>query len=94
MARFAKVNPSVPQSSISLISTSQLQRLNKEKGEALLLFGRNYPYVGRFPDIDEYQFPKLEAPAFQKKVRRKFPFKTITSIVREHQDNFANWFTD
>ncbi len=77
-----------------LISTSQLQRLNKEKGEALLLFGRNYPYVGRFPDIDEYQFPKLEAPAFQKKVRRKFPFKTITSIVREHQDNFANWFTD
>jgi type IV secretion system protein VirD4 len=41
-----------------LISTSQLQRLSKEKGEALILYGRHYPFVTELPDIDKYQFKK------------------------------------
>lgn len=77
-----------------LISTSQLQRLNKEKGEALLLFGRNYPYVGSFPDIDEYPFPRLEAPAFVKKERKKIRHRTLLEILKEHEQNLPNWFTD
>jgi len=39
-----------------LISTSELQRLKKETGEALILHGRNYPFVTELPDIDEYKF--------------------------------------
>ena len=39
-----------------LISISQLQRLKKECGEALILHGRHYPLVSKLPDIDEYQF--------------------------------------
>lgn len=38
----------------SLISPSELQRLSKEKGEALVMHGRNYPYIAAFPDIDDY----------------------------------------
>lgn len=39
-----------------LISTFQLQHLNKEKGEALMLSGRNYPCIVNLRDIDDYDF--------------------------------------
>jgi type IV secretion system protein VirD4 len=39
-----------------LISISELQRFKKEYGEALILHGRNYPFVTELPDIDEYKF--------------------------------------
>ncbi len=37
-----------------LISPVQLQRLRKERGECLMLLGRNYPYMAHMPDISEY----------------------------------------
>ena len=45
----------------ALISVSQLQRLSKETGEALILCGRNYPYISHLADIDEYPFADLPA---------------------------------
>lgn len=50
----------------ALISVSQLQRLNKDTGEALILCGRNYPYIAHLADIDEYPFahvPSVPLPA-------------------------------
>ena len=41
---------------IPLISTFQLQHLSKEKGEALVLSGRNYPCIVNLRDIDDYDF--------------------------------------
>ncbi|MCL2528680.1 MAG: type IV secretory system conjugative DNA transfer family protein [Defluviitaleaceae bacterium] len=41
-----------------LISISELQRLRKEKGEALILHGRQYPFMAELPDIDDYAFKK------------------------------------
>lgn len=38
----------------ALISVSQLQRLSKERGEVLMLLGRNYPYIANLPDISRY----------------------------------------
>ena len=38
----------------ALISTSQLQRLNKDKGEVLILLGRQYPYIAHLADISDY----------------------------------------
>ena len=49
-----------------LISVSELQRLSKERGEVLILHGRNYPFVTELPDIDEYKFksyPSLKPPS-------------------------------
>nr|WP_129734446.1 type IV secretory system conjugative DNA transfer family protein [Parabacteroides goldsteinii] len=53
-----------------LISVSKLQRLNKERGEALVFHDRLYPYVTTLADIDSYidssyflgnvEFPKNE----------------------------------
>ena len=41
-----------------LISVSELQRLDKAKGEVLLLYGRKYPFITELPDIDEYDMFK------------------------------------
>ena len=46
-----------------LISISELQRLDKQKGEALILHGRQYPSIFEIADIDSYpMFKGFEAP--------------------------------
>jgi len=50
-----------PQTRIPLISVSQLQRLDKNRGEALVLCGRLYPYLSRLADIDSYPFAHMES---------------------------------
>ena len=40
-----------------LISPSELMRLDKGKGEVLILHGRHYPFVTELTDIDAYPFP-------------------------------------
>ena len=46
-----------------LISVSELQRLDKSKGEALIIHGRQYPIISEVADIDDYQtFKGYEAP--------------------------------
>lgn len=37
-----------------LISVSELQRLDKEKGEALIMHARQYPIIAEIADIDQY----------------------------------------
>ncbi|MCR5209390.1 MAG: type IV secretory system conjugative DNA transfer family protein [Lachnospiraceae bacterium] len=37
-----------------LISISELQRFNKQKGEVLILHGREYPFITYMADIDSY----------------------------------------
>lgn len=51
-----------------LISVSQLQRLDKERGEALILCNRMYPYIAHLADIDDYPFASaapLELPTLR-----------------------------
>lgn len=41
-----------------LISVSELQRLDKDKGEALIMHARQYPIISEVADIDEYSMFK------------------------------------
>jgi len=45
---------------VPLCSEFDLQHLNKEKGEALVLAGRNFPCLSNLKDVDEYPFAKGE----------------------------------
>lgn len=45
-------------SSRRLISVSELQRLDKNKGEALIMHGRQYPVISEIADIDQYEMFK------------------------------------
>lgn len=51
-----------------LISVSELQRLDKEKGEALIMHARQYPIITEIADIDMYDmykgFPAAEMEPF------------------------------
>ncbi len=47
-----------------LITVSQLQRLDKTKGETLLMCGRLYPFISQLADIDEYCFEKIRPVPF------------------------------
>ncbi|MFI3141201.1 MAG: type IV secretory system conjugative DNA transfer family protein [Clostridia bacterium] len=44
---------------VPLISQSQLQRLDKQSGEALIFCARHYPFISKMADIDDCCFPKL-----------------------------------
>jgi type IV secretion system protein VirD4 len=46
----------------SLISISELQRLDKDKGEALIMHARQYPVISEIADIDQYQMFKGYPP--------------------------------
>ncbi len=46
-----------------LISTSELQRFNKAKGEALIMHARQYPIVSEMADISEYKMFGIYEPA-------------------------------
>ncbi|MBQ7927067.1 MAG: type IV secretory system conjugative DNA transfer family protein [Lachnospiraceae bacterium] len=57
-----------------LFSEFDLQHLNKEKGEALVLAGRNCPCLTQLADIDDYPYPilppqELVKPQRWKKIR-------------------------
>ncbi len=47
----------------ALISQSELQRLKKEKGEALILHAREYPFITEIADIDRYEAFRQHPPA-------------------------------
>lgn len=45
-----------------LISVSELQRLDKQKGEALIMHARQYPHISEMADIDDYECFKGRTP--------------------------------
>jgi type IV secretion system protein VirD4 len=73
----------------SLISTSELQRLRKEKGEALILHSREYPFISEMADIDQYksfigyESAKLEKIHFGRPIILS-PSKLYKEIVLKH----------
>ncbi len=52
-----------------LISVSQLQRLNKQKGEALIFCGRQYPFITEMADIDDCDFTDFP-PMPEKRIKQ------------------------
>ncbi len=58
-----------------LISISQLQRLSKDRGEALIFCGRQYPFISEMADIDDCAFAKY--PSFEKEAS---PLSEVRSV--------------
>ena len=50
-----------------LITTSRLQRLDKDKGEVLVMHGRKYPFMSLVKDINEYDHDKPIKPYHEKR---------------------------
>lgn len=67
-----------------LLSVSRLQHFNKEKGECLILMGRQYPYITYLPDISKYDYEPLESMPIEK---RKCSKKSIFDIEKLSEKN-------
>ncbi len=72
-----------------LINISRLQRLDKEKGEALILCGRLHPFMGRLADIDSYPFSSMEPAPLPEIKAKPFDSKAMESTdTPEKLDDF------
>ena len=67
-----------------LISISELQRLDKQKGEALIMHARQYPIITEIADIDSYS----DFAGFDEVPMREFalPGDTIFSVKQLYRD--------
>ncbi len=79
----------------SLISISELQHLSKEKGEALILNGRNYPFITYLPDIDDYKMFKSPATAAElPEINNEysiFDIKEYTKLIEYGEEVYPFW---
>jgi len=66
---------------VPLFSEFDLQHLDKEKGEALILAGRNFPCISNLKDIDEYPFAKGRSVPVRKKEVDKKESETVVGLV-------------
>ena len=73
------------QRNVPLISVSKLQRLRKEKGEALIFHARSYPHVSMLDDISKYQQYSHEILMLdrERKEIHNFNFLDISDGVKE-----------
>ena len=70
-----------------LISTTQLQRLDKNRGEAVILLGRHAPFIAHLPDISEYY-------GYQKPAQRlDYPVNSSGKVVRLTRKHLEKYVT-
>lgn len=70
-----------------LITTTELQHLSKEEGEALMLIGRNHPFITNLPDIDEYTFETSYPIQMRKRiVNDKIPTLSAKKILMRYTE--------
>jgi len=80
---------------VPLMSITSLQRLDKGKGEALILSGRNKPFIANLPDISFYDNDKFIKPVRTGQPRQPFNIDFDFEISddngeQEQSDNFLD----
>ncbi len=70
-----------------LISVSELQRLSKERGEALIIHGRQYPIISELADISQYKTFGVDAPVeMQARASKPIPSFSLPVFLQEIKD--------
>jgi type IV secretion system protein VirD4 len=70
-----------------LISVSELQRLDKQKGETLIMHARQYPIITEIADIDDYEMFKGYEPMKMKPFDLPNVSVVTASILHERVEN-------
>ncbi len=75
-----------------LISVSELQRLDKQKGEALIMHARQYPIITEMADIDDYEafkgYPTVEFKRFTAYEAKVF---SVSKLVVDCLEKKRSW---
>ncbi len=74
-----------------LISVSELQRLSKERGEALIMHARQYPIISALADIDDYEmFKGYEARDLSSIELPPAPIFSAKNLVQDAMNRLCN----
>ena len=82
-----------------LLSVSDLQHFDKDKGEMLVLLNRCYPYVTMLPDVSEYarnlEIKYVQDPFMSRSVRKtKFPFSMKDYVQKRRDEEIEKMLKD
>ncbi len=73
-----------------LLSVSDLQRLDKNKGQVLILSGRNRPLISSLPDIDFYDNGDIDKPSFKiSNIKAKADPNDLRVKIMKESEKFA-----
>lgn len=71
-----------------LITPSRLQRLDKQKGEVLVIHGRNYPFLSRLDDVNEYDHEQF-LPVYCKAAKEEeLRILKVDQLMKEHSSEW------
>jgi len=73
-----------------IFSISRLQRLDKDKGEALILYHRLYPYCTRLADINEYDYNKYSDKIILPSISAEYISLDIIAWWKVHEISLKN----
>lgn len=73
-----------------LVTPSRLQRLNKEKGEVLIIHGRQYPFLSHLDDISLYDHDVFLSPSFEECKEAPIQVFMLENMMKEHTEE---WIT-
>lgn len=72
-----------------LITTSRLQRLDKDKGEVLVMHGRQYPFMSYLKDINSYDHEKATKPYHEKnEFEQAIKLFDLPSLMHTMEENY------
>lgn len=73
-----------------LVSTSELQRFSKERGEALIMHARQYPIIAELPDISDYSmFGKNEPVSMTPQDKKTLKCFSISAFLKRVEEQEA-----
>jgi len=77
---------------VPVMRITDLQRLDKDKGEALVLSGRNKPFIANLPDISFYDNDKFTKPVRTSQPRQ--PFSISFDFGKSNMEAETNLFDE
>lgn len=72
----------------ALVTPSRLQRLSKDAGEALIIHGREYPFLSHLADISEYDNETWEDYCYEKFEEENVPFFDYLNMREIHSEEW------
>lgn len=71
-----------------LVTPSRLQRLNKEKGEVLIIHGRQYPFLSHLDDISLYDHDEFLSPSYEECRETPIQVFMLENMIKEHSNTW------
>ncbi|MBQ6951136.1 MAG: type IV secretory system conjugative DNA transfer family protein [Clostridia bacterium] len=73
-----------------LITPSRLQRLDKDKGEVLIIHGRQYPFLSHLDDVSVYDGEEFLPPYCKKTTQGELKVFKVDELMKQHSSEWIS----